>query len=726
MKHLNVWASEESLVMAAFFFWNSGTDLQMSQGGLLRSLLFQVLRECRPLIKSILPERWEVYDLFSHDDSPWTREELRRAFKRLAKAQVPRTKFVFFIDGLDEFGGDHSALVDFLKDIASCSHIKICVSSRPWAVFGDALVHKPSLMLQDLTYPDIKAFIHSTCHGNPGFAELGQREPLYASELLEAIAQKAAGVFLWVHLVVQSLLAGFINADRVSDIQRRLDSLPPGLEDLYEKMLKSLDPFYFEHATQFFKIVRAAEEPLTLLCLSFADEEPEFVQKCKVQGLSDHDKLLRADVIKRRINSCCKGLLEAGSGSVPYQDKAYSTGTSHLLSRPMGNGGRAASSFSPYITVQYLHRTVKDFLESPKVWAKITGATQNDFNPNLALCKSFVTQVKTLPSETVSQDDFKMMVKWCLRYAYLVEEGSRGGEGIGDLIILLDELDRTATELVNTLDENQSTLMQKWIQPWDAPDSLASMKSFRENWTIVYEYFQPQDSGRTIGQTFFSIAVNLDLRLYVNAKVKKSCLVIEGTGIWPLLADATISHDYFEERFDWCPFPSVHMIKWLLEHGADPNWRLSWDKTVWTRLLENIESRVYDSSPRSWNPRPLKLSLWFGILSLFLQHGADTTVDLNSILTLAMKPIYADQEEVKKILKMAQKPRTKRLFRAFSVKSPTPSRFVKKMMRKSYEDIRTVLPMFSHAPGVFYKKGNPYYHKIHSSRSLHPIFPSSR
>jgi len=240
MKHLKIWAFEESLVMAAFFFWNSSTDLQMSQDGLLRSLLFQILQECRPLITAILPERWEVYSLFSHDDSPWTREELRRAFKRLAKAQVPRTKFFFFINGLDEFGGDHSALVDFLKDIASCSHIKICVSSRPWVVFEDALVHKPSLMLQDLTYPDIKAFIHSTFHCHPGFAELGQREPLYANELLEAIAQKAAGVFLWVHLVVQSLLAGFVNADRVSDLQRRLDSLPP---DLIISMRRCLKPW---------------------------------------------------------------------------------------------------------------------------------------------------------------------------------------------------------------------------------------------------------------------------------------------------------------------------------------------------------------------------------------------------------------------------------------------------------------------------------------------------
>lgn len=420
--------------------------------------------------------------------------------------------------------------------------------------------------------------------------------------------------------------------------------------------------------------MRAAKEPLTLLSLSFADEEPEFVQKCKVQGLSDHDKLRRADVIKRRINSRCKGLLEAASGSVTYQDKAYSTGTSHLLSRPMENGAGAASSSSTYMTVQYLHKTVKDFLESPKVWAKITGATQNDFNPNLALCRSFITQIKILSPATLSINGFYLIVARCLRYAYLVEEGSRGGEGIRDLIILLDELDRTATELVNTLDENQSTLMQKWIQPWEAPDSQAYLRSFRNNWTSVY--FGSPGLGRTCGQTFFSIAVKLDLRSYVNAKVKKSCLVVEGTGIWPLLADATTSHPYFEEYCSWCPFPSVCMVQWLLEHGADPNWRLSSDTTVWTNLLENIESRVGHDGKIDEHG----ISLWLGIVYLFLQHGADTTVDLNFILTLVMK--YADQEEVKNIFEIVRIPWTKRVFRAFAVKSPTSSRFVKKLIRK--------------------------------------------
>ena len=73
--------------------------------------------------------------------------------------------------------------------------------------FEDAFGDKSFLMLQDLTYDDIRNYVSSNFEGNPGFAELQRREPSYAKELQQHVAKKAAGVFLWVHLVVQSLLA---------------------------------------------------------------------------------------------------------------------------------------------------------------------------------------------------------------------------------------------------------------------------------------------------------------------------------------------------------------------------------------------------------------------------------------------------------------------------------------------------------------------------------------
>jgi hypothetical protein len=39
------WYQSNPIIVSSFFFWNSGSALQMSEEGLLRSLLSQVLEE---------------------------------------------------------------------------------------------------------------------------------------------------------------------------------------------------------------------------------------------------------------------------------------------------------------------------------------------------------------------------------------------------------------------------------------------------------------------------------------------------------------------------------------------------------------------------------------------------------------------------------------------------------------------------------------------------------
>lgn len=52
------WSEAAPVVIAGFFFWNSGTSLQKSQVGLLRSLLHEILSKHRDLIPLILPDHW--------------------------------------------------------------------------------------------------------------------------------------------------------------------------------------------------------------------------------------------------------------------------------------------------------------------------------------------------------------------------------------------------------------------------------------------------------------------------------------------------------------------------------------------------------------------------------------------------------------------------------------------------------------------------------------------
>jgi hypothetical protein len=87
----------------------------MSQIGLSKSTLYQILTRSPGLIPRIFPERWEAYCLFSHDNSPWRKVELRPVLRLLARVDASSARFCLFIDGLDEFDGDLTDLTDLLK-----------------------------------------------------------------------------------------------------------------------------------------------------------------------------------------------------------------------------------------------------------------------------------------------------------------------------------------------------------------------------------------------------------------------------------------------------------------------------------------------------------------------------------------------------------------------------------------------------------------------------------
>jgi hypothetical protein len=156
LAELQKWARGAELVTASFYFWNSGTDMQKSQQGLLQSLLFELLGKCAQLIPVLCPSRWDssTNPNSVRPSSPWNCAELTTAFSRLPNAALANKKFCFFIDGLDEYDGDHFDLIEIMFKVVKTSHIKICLSSRPWNCFEDSFGQdlKRKLYLQDLTH----------------------------------------------------------------------------------------------------------------------------------------------------------------------------------------------------------------------------------------------------------------------------------------------------------------------------------------------------------------------------------------------------------------------------------------------------------------------------------------------------------------------------------------------------------------------------------------------
>jgi len=133
--HLRSWAAVTPLATAAFFFWNSGTSDQKSQAGFPRTILHDIWSQYPQLVPAlILLESARTYshllnsylsnDIDDHPIMSWSSKILMRIFENLVKQTVVPLKFVMFIDGLDEYEGDHQELGEFFKSISCLPHVK--------------------------------------------------------------------------------------------------------------------------------------------------------------------------------------------------------------------------------------------------------------------------------------------------------------------------------------------------------------------------------------------------------------------------------------------------------------------------------------------------------------------------------------------------------------------------------------------------------------------------
>ncbi|KAK7710806.1 hypothetical protein SLS64_005711 [Diaporthe eres] len=158
--HLKAWAGDKNLSIGEFFFWRPGSALQKSLKGVIRGLLHCVLSEAPDLIPVVFPAQWE--ESMFNDKLHIEHHECQQGFKLLTSmnATSRNHKFAFFVDGLDEFDGNHSDLVRQLFDwVTNSQNVKLCVSSREWAVFHDAFKDCPHFSLHHLTRSDMQRVV---------------------------------------------------------------------------------------------------------------------------------------------------------------------------------------------------------------------------------------------------------------------------------------------------------------------------------------------------------------------------------------------------------------------------------------------------------------------------------------------------------------------------------------------------------------------------------------
>ncbi|TKW55198.1 hypothetical protein CTA1_1237 [Colletotrichum tanaceti] len=384
------WATPEPLIVASHFFWAVGTEIQKSQEGLLRTLLFQILASCPGIVSAVCPTRYA--SPFRRLDT-WGIEELSEAFARLRDIRPLPARVLLFVDGLDEYRGDQGDLVRFLRSTSESPYVKVCCASRPWPVFLNGFRDVVGqIRMHELTAGDMACYVRDMLGQHGSFGTLRRRHEGEAARLVKDIADKSEGVFFWVYLVVRSLLRGLDNSDDLGTLQRRLSESPSDLDEYFQRMLDTIENVYKENVSLVFAMLLRANSPLpTVLFLALDFLVDAFKKEPDPKGRIQSKFLPSLTAWRRESEPKALELLATntfelnvfydGLGLKHGQETRFDHSSLDILSvrtkqdqilaqcrdlvqawEVVGGGGG-----SPYhLRLGFLHRTVVDFLQRSK------------------------------------------------------------------------------------------------------------------------------------------------------------------------------------------------------------------------------------------------------------------------------------------------------------------------------------------------------------------------
>ncbi|KAI3325791.1 hypothetical protein HD806DRAFT_521287 [Xylariaceae sp. AK1471] len=575
---LRQWSKPFEPVISSHYFWIFGTPMQKSKEGLLRTLLYEIFCQYPALLKAVCPDRWESDFSSSAASKPWSTTELRHVLDLVTSPKIA-IKTCFFIDGLDEYSGDHLEVSEELLRLSKLRNIKFCVSSRPWNVFHDAFGYDRSqqLCLHNLTKRDIRQYVHDRLTPHPRWQRLVD-QTICDNQLIEYITDKSHGVFLWVSLVTDRLRSGLTNDDDLSDLSSRLARFPSDLENFFDHILQTVEPFYYEKMAGTLRLARAAERPLHILSYEFHDAEyPDEEDVLHIEGhqLDKGREKSVQDRVERRMNAHCKALRgNCDDGVSTEHEKMF------LQARVQ----RRLNAYCKGLLevhddrVEFLHRTVADYLSIPNVSERLSTQSAEWFHPELSLAKVHLAWVKILPHA----------------------ERCDGGP--------LDDHVRAAMALASLYDADKSVLRDKFrLLLYDMESSLTQETPSYALVVCASRYFRKRLLQSRL-PNYLEKMLLADAKYFENFDHPPLAVIME----------------------EGCPSQHAKTIRLLLEHGQNPNQEFIYPvsdktmrkKTPWTVLVSLLVRQTRDGLASRLLPY-FSACLRAGVFDLFLQHGAD-------------------------------------------------------------------------------------------------------
>lgn len=366
LEELRTWAGNRQLIFGQFYFWAAGTDAQRRPPGMFRSLLYQVLSQHPGLIEHVFPRQFKqiMTSRFHLDASvekfqDFSSKQIEEAFDLLLnKIDKSDHRICFLIDGLDECEGgdlDHEVLAARLKAWTTGENIKLLVSSRPWRSFLTVFTAHPTLHLHELNRSDIRTYAMRQLEQDRDTRQVGTYlMEKTIEDIVKELVGQAQGIFLWAHLVLDTVRQGIRHRYSVDLLKEKLREYPSDLDDLYDALRKPIEKSPIDRKLSNRMLLLAASAPTDCFLFSLAfswlpevDEsgllDPSFPPSTKCRPYSEQDLAERLECVAERVKGLARGLLEVAEA-------------------PKGE-------FVPS-EVRFCHRTARDYLvNNPKRYA---------------------------------------------------------------------------------------------------------------------------------------------------------------------------------------------------------------------------------------------------------------------------------------------------------------------------------------------------------------------
>ena len=421
---------------AAFFFHDRGSEVQKTLGGMLQELLHSVLGQTPALSQFIIPYYLELVRSQRTRVPNWDAETLKAALFSIVEQRKVHLQLFLLLDALDEHHGDNEFLASLIKKLVDKADgdrvtLKVCLASRSWTVFQQHFGACPGFAIHDHTRQDISTYIKARLEPSRAVDEPHTDQP-GRRRVVDLVADKALGVFIWVRLVVDLLSKGVRDGTPYSALEEQVNKIPQELKDLYADTLRRIEPEYSSEAYIMLQIALCSLVPLPLqtfmasVDVNFlgADIADRATVITTMEGLS-YDPRVR---LQSRLESRSGGLLEAVSMAVPDE---------------------SAQAELPHLVVQFIHQTVKEYVqESPRglgltqVSPKTLG--QNGYDSLLKACAGstdeWVSHVKKdvfayarSAARKYKEPDGAFNTQWKENLAQIVQDVESAMEPVGPI-----------------------------------------------------------------------------------------------------------------------------------------------------------------------------------------------------------------------------------------------------------------------------------------------------